>query len=431
VTKLSTGQALMMETAVKTTTPAKFLGAPPKATLTSLTSIRFFLALWVVIYHYSGHAEWTQKLPEGAYYLLNSGFEAVSFFFVLSGFVLAYNYNLAEQWSKQRIKGFAVARFSRIYPAYFLGLLLVAPFLIRDLQTTRAFATPGKLGVDGLLSILMAQSWFPASAESWNHPAWSLSVEAFFYVCFPVIGVAVWKSSRTLGRAAAMGVILWGSAVTLPLVALSFPHLFPPGTMSSSIAPAGKTLWLIALKYYPLLHLPTFCVGILLARFYSYFIGTQNPICGRGYLLYIPGMLIEVGVLAYGHHIPFPAVHNGLLLPFHGLVILGLALGGGAPVRWLSAPLLVFLGNASYATYILQIPIGLWTHSIWKRLFHEPQPGFTTTSVYVVCVVLGSALVYSLFEEPAHRYVKSKLVSMIGKSPEVATTLSSKQCSPA
>lgn len=60
--------------------------------------------------------------------LVGTGYAAVGIFFLLSGFILAYNYDLGTQWSDQGKLRFAIARFSRIYPVYLLGLLLVLPF---------------------------------------------------------------------------------------------------------------------------------------------------------------------------------------------------------------------------------------------------------------------------------------------------------------
>jgi peptidoglycan/LPS O-acetylase OafA/YrhL len=97
--------------------------------------MRFFLALWVIVYHQPflyGYS-WMTAFPRPLPAVLNSGYLAVGLFFVLSGFVLAYNYPLAESWSSGYRRRFGVARFSRIYPAYCIGLLLSAPFVILPL----------------------------------------------------------------------------------------------------------------------------------------------------------------------------------------------------------------------------------------------------------------------------------------------------------
>jgi peptidoglycan/LPS O-acetylase OafA/YrhL len=94
------------------------------------------------------------------------------------------------------VKRFAVARFARIYPACCIGLALSAPWvaaaLIKHLSPAAVWAESGKAA----LTWSLLQAWLPQTATAWNTPAWSLSVEAFFYLCFPAIGVALWNLSR-------------------------------------------------------------------------------------------------------------------------------------------------------------------------------------------------------------------------------------------
>src|SRR5437660_267223 len=106
-----------------------------KPQLPSLTGIRFFLAIWVVIYHQIGPKtglaiSWLPNAPDAICALLRVGYVAVTVFFVLSGFVLAYNYDLSEPWSRRASVKFGIARFARIYPAYCAGLLLFVPSVV-------------------------------------------------------------------------------------------------------------------------------------------------------------------------------------------------------------------------------------------------------------------------------------------------------------
>src|SRR5689334_15839214 len=98
----------------------------PRPQLRPLTSIRFFLALWVVVFHQalpgSYIGSWAASSAGPAFGFLRTGYVAVGVFFVLSGFILSYNYSLNTSWSRQQVVRFAVARFARIYPAYGVGL---------------------------------------------------------------------------------------------------------------------------------------------------------------------------------------------------------------------------------------------------------------------------------------------------------------------
>ena len=103
-----------------------------KPQLNALTGLRFFLAIWVVVYHQTlapggmlGPVMHSFPLVVQAF--LRTGYAPVSVFFVLSGFVLAYSYPLDLPFSNGAIWKFVSARFARIYPGYIVGLLLMIP----------------------------------------------------------------------------------------------------------------------------------------------------------------------------------------------------------------------------------------------------------------------------------------------------------------
>src|SRR2546429_3677667 len=91
--------------------------------LNALTTLRFFAALHVVLFHMRvigilpGGPWWYQQFA-------GIGFVGVNFFFVLSGFILVYTYDGASL----NVRKFWWARFVRIYPAYILSLIVAAPF---------------------------------------------------------------------------------------------------------------------------------------------------------------------------------------------------------------------------------------------------------------------------------------------------------------
>jgi peptidoglycan/LPS O-acetylase OafA/YrhL len=103
------------------------------AQILPLTGIRFFLALWVALFHQTAPSRTLTDViphwPGPLFCFMRTGYVAVGVFFLLSGFVLSYSYPLRERWSAYRIVQFAIARFARIYPAYLLGLLLIAPLV--------------------------------------------------------------------------------------------------------------------------------------------------------------------------------------------------------------------------------------------------------------------------------------------------------------
>ncbi len=383
---------------------------PERRSLPALTGLRFFLALWVIVFHVvpgrPGLAiPWLPQSPEGLSCLLRTGYVAVTVFFALSGFVLAYNYDLRKEWHRRQHGPFAIARFSRIYPAYFIGLLSLTPVALYRIW--QGIPAGGYELSNGLLNLFLLQAWVPSAALTWNFPGWSLSCEAFFYAAFPVVGYFLWKLSRRRTMLAALGV-LWGLSLAAPLMAVLLPiRGFGEVAAAGGVPGPEAGSWVNLISYNPLAGLPAFCTGIVLARFYRS-LPPDSRWFGRGDWLSIPAMTLIVLVLANADRIPLALVRNGLLLPFYAALILGLALGGGLLARVLAVSPLVFLGNASYAMYILHFPIGEWLLLAEKALALDFE-GLGFVAFYTFAVVVGSSLFYKFAEEPLHHKLRKAL----------------------
>ena len=140
--------------------------------LDALTGLRAIAALAVFIQHYMGFMDCrVTNSPIGGV--------AVSFFFVLSGFILVYVYK--DRLTSKAIRKFYFTRFARIWPLHAVCLLLIAMLLPSHLPPTdfpwiRAFS-----------HWTLIQSWYPAVywIGCYNGVSWSISAEAFFYLVFP------------------------------------------------------------------------------------------------------------------------------------------------------------------------------------------------------------------------------------------------------
>lgn len=137
-----------------------------------LTSLRFFFAFFVLLSHLS-FLENSKSYSLVYNYIFKEGFLGVSFFFILSGFVLSLNY---AKITKADIKKFYLYRLARIYPVYLLTLLL------------SVFIVQGSL-YKFIIQIFGIQSFFPNQEIyfSYNAPSWSISDEFFFYLLFPLV----------------------------------------------------------------------------------------------------------------------------------------------------------------------------------------------------------------------------------------------------
>ena len=385
-----------------------------KPELLPLTGLRFWLALWVVIYHQSPGLVSTYVIPWEAFNVLRTGHLAVGIFFVLSGFILAYNYDLAN-WSRTLTAKFALARFARIYPVYFFSILVLAPFWIKA-----ALHAPWKELGSGILHFGLLQAWIPAASDLWywNTPGWSVSNEAFFYVLFPFIGMAIWKRACTRGMSACLLGLCWIAAMALPLLVVVASL---PGCRIVATDEGHHSSLLNLIRFIPLFRLPEFLSGIVACKLYSHFKISWE---GKGYWLYLPAIsIVLVTIEMTAATLPYLVLTNGLLLPATAIFLVGLALGGGPLARLLSQRSMVFLGGASYSMYLLHAPIRLWITK-WQILHLSNLEG---TTVYVCVVIAAATVVFRYIEEPANRMIRRVFSTKSPSASKITISLSAKQ----
>jgi peptidoglycan/LPS O-acetylase OafA/YrhL len=144
-------------------------------------------------------------------------------------------------------------------------------------------------------------------------------------------------------------------------------------------------------------------MGLAVARAFDLLIDsrTTRP-APTGKWLYWIGLAGSAAIIGYAHLLPNSISITTPLRLMNALLLLGLGLGGGWLARFLSLRPIVYLGRASYAMYILHIPI-LWWAVTW--------PQFAVRYLYVAFVVAASSIVYAAFEEPANRWIRS----MVGR----------------
>jgi peptidoglycan/LPS O-acetylase OafA/YrhL len=148
------------------------------------------------------HIPRPQFLPEPVKTFIGSGYNGVTLFFILSGFVLAWSY--ADRILPLEPRGlwsFFVARLARVYPMYLLALLVVILPRIMD----------GKSDSLMLVHALALQPWMPnvGSVYVYNVPGWSIGVEFFLYACFPLLILGLSKLRKNTARCWSPG--LWSS----------------------------------------------------------------------------------------------------------------------------------------------------------------------------------------------------------------------------
>ena len=242
--------------------------------------------------------------------MVNAGYASVSFFILLSGFVLGYNYNARARAGELDNWRFYEARFTRLYPIYLLSFILAW----RVLPMEWGAHTPAMFWTGIVLAPLLLQGWIPEIATFLNTPAWTMSAEAFFYLLFP--WMARWKRPERLSPHLAKMAGVWLLGMLPGALYMIFN---PDGIPHPDRFSYGK--WLQALKYTPLPHMASFVFGVLLAEL-------DEIVPRQGTLrLYVgvAGFAGTFGVLVLAPSLPYAILHDGLLMPLFGCIILGLA----------------------------------------------------------------------------------------------------------
>jgi peptidoglycan/LPS O-acetylase OafA/YrhL len=355
-----------------------------KEILPALTGLRCFAALNIVFFHFSNPRWFGPFAP-----IVDNGYTSVSFFLLMSGYILAYNYSDRAVKGQLKSRNFWIARFSRLYPVYFLALLLSLGMLIDEwhVRSHAQFAW----GV--ALTPLLLQGWSPVLSTFWNTPAWTMCTEAFFYIIFPV--VVLWKRPKRIVPLLGVMLGLWLVGMILPSLYLWF---HPDGVLHPNRYTDG--FWIRALKFTPPPHIPSFLFGIALADLD----GMIPRAAGRRLLCGLAGIGGLYFVLSLGDKMPFPLMHDGLLMPLFGLAILGLA-GHNLIARFFGFYPFAVIGQSSYCLYILHFNLWNLIHQshILKRL-HVAQ--FDPWLSYFLLIATGMLVMISV-ERPAQRWIRS------------------------
>ena len=351
--------------------------------LNALTGLRCFAAINIVFFHFS-NPNWFGWLAP----VVDAGFVSVSYFILLSGFVLGYNYNARARAGQLDRARFWKARFTRIYPIYLLSLLLSLGTLGKEYGSH----THGMFWAGIVLTPLLLQGWIPAISTFLNTPAWTMSAEAFYYAIFPWL--ARWKRPERIKP------YLWKMAGVWMLGLV-------PGALYIAFNPDGIAHpdrwsygpWLWALKYTPYAHVASFIFGVMLAELDELIARESRLRLWLG----LGGFAGIYGLLTLGPLMPYAIMHDGLLMPLFGCVVLGLA-GKNPLASLLGIRPLVFVGEASYCLYLLHF--NLWnivhgSHILdWLHLTR-----FDPWLSYALLIAMAVATLH-LVEKPAQRQLR-------------------------
>jgi peptidoglycan/LPS O-acetylase OafA/YrhL len=360
-----------------------------KSRLPALTGLRAFAALNLVFFHFSDPKSFGWFAP-----VVYNGYTSVSFFLLLSGFILTYNYSERAAQGQLRKREFWIARLSRLYPVYIFTLLISVGMLIEEFRAR----SHGQFALGTVLTPLLLQGWDPALATFWNTPAWTMSTEAFFYVIFPF--VVLWKRPRSVGWLLALMLGLWLAGMVVPAL---YTWFHPDGDLWPGRYSSG--IWLRALKFTPPPHLPSFLFGIALAD-----LNQRMPL--KSYWRLVLGAAGLIGIyitLHFADHLRYVFLHDGLLMPLFGSTILGLA-GQNPIARFFGFRPFVKIGEASYCLYLLHFNLWDLLHRFgWMQRTHliDLDPWIS-----YLMLVTGAVMTMTWIERPGQRWIKARFDSL-------------------
>ena len=355
-------------------------GNAPAATrprrLHGLTGLGFFAALAVVLVHVRFQFSGSRPLTTAAAF----GYVGVSFFFVLSGFVLTW------AWTGQRASRFWWGRLSRIWPLH-LACLAVALTVVAAQERL-----PGTVG--RFAEALLLQAWSPDPSVYYggNGVSWSLSCEMFFYLLFPFVVGPV----RRLGRRG-LATLAAGTVAVL---------LLAPLLVGGSVS-AATASWLFYV--FPPYRFGEFLLGMVLAR--AALLRLRIPRPGTAAAVAVAGLagLVTVftTVAVDGDVVARPLVALAAL-PFFALLLLAAT---SAEIRggrsWAGSRTFVHLGEWSFAWFLVHKPVFLLTEQ-WGWWDNDGGfGGLLALAAFVGLATAAAAAVHHGFERPVERLLRT------------------------
>jgi peptidoglycan/LPS O-acetylase OafA/YrhL len=349
-----------------------------------LTSLRFIAAFWVLSYHFKDHL----GLDLGRFGLIADGYLGVDLFFTLSGFILAHVYLTELEDGRFGYGGFLKNRLARVYPMHVAALGAMLALFAGAAVLGVGESNPDAFRLSDLPAhLFMIHAWGATPSVGWNFPSWSISAEWAAYLLFPVIAAVVLKAKRAG----------WMVAGALALCLTSFAGL---SRLHEVLPWVGRDFSQMTAQIGALRILPSFLLGVSVYAF-----GSKTPapawaawpitLASAAWVLIVCTLNLWEGLVWFGL--------AGLL---YGLAETARH-GADAPM---AGERFVFLGAASYALYMIHLPIDIvWFHALEKF-------GVTDSSdialrlgaivgVFVICIVT-SMFAYLWLEEPARNWIR-------------------------
>lgn len=424
----------------------------PKSEIPQLTGLRFLAAFSILFLH---TVVWCTPFNDTRIPLAIAnavGVYGMPLFFVLSGFVIHYNYAVLfrDQSLGSASRNFFSARFARLYPLYFFFLVFGS---LSDFVSNWISYAPKEFENYVVHSLTLTQSWVYKFAIQdrlvLNHGfglAWSISTEFFFYIVYPFLVFIILRIHRPRAGLVALAAFSVGFIALLAIALSNFASIeelakgfFTRVVSGDHSADASFYRWLF--YYSPYVRIGEFVVGCLTAQLFM--IVRDLPVAGReriyagvvfavaivwlvgfgfiyAYPVAVPNGLGANGTFGFAlvNIVHVSALNFGVAVPL-AVVIFYTARYEGMTAKFLALPAMVWLGEISYSLYVVHT----WT------LRPLIRPAISFNEIYQVDAILRvtmgiaftiivSAGTYMMIEQPARRYLRGLLMN--GKTTKAA-----------
>ena len=402
----------------------------------TLTGLRFFAALFVCLAHAVPLLlPVTGNMPIWQVAATRLSAEGMTLFFVLSGFVIHYNYSSSILASPSiGLYRFVIARFARLYPLYFVCLSAdwIRLALSSQLHTDFLRAIPY------FLTLTMSWIYSPIHGRALIYQfgqmpsvSWSISTEWFFYLAYPAICFGLARMNhdakshkRFLSAAAIVSLttvmlIAYASINSSALNNFAIQYFNP--IMESRQHNDSFYRWLV--YFSPYSRISEFMLGCIVAAVY---LRRQNSVPSKreerfGLVLLI-GALTSIMVLQYAIFNPpnlswlawVPSLHQCFgFAPSVAIIIYCCARYQNYLTRFFAHPFILLGGEVSYSFYLLHSPIiTLFARHADKMTSFQNAAYDVALLIIALAAVFGAALLsYRVIEVPARRWLRNKLMA--------------------
>jgi peptidoglycan/LPS O-acetylase OafA/YrhL len=365
----------------------------------ALTGLRILAAVWVVLFHFRPMlAAAAPGLSDAVAPLLNCGAQGVDLFFILSGFVLTWNYldRMGPVWSTRETLHFLWLRLSRVWPVHLVTLHLAALWVVFTLHVGHVPAEWADEMTAGsyLRQILLVQLWFEPyfDGTSWDGPAWSISAEWLAYLLFGALILVIFRIAAATRARGLLLLALAASSGPVLLMLLSGEFYTPWSWLPRIVMQfTAGALACAAVRRLRLSH-------------------GQRQVAGASALLILATV---IGLLYWLDAHPINGLSDSsgvvdlLFVPF----VVALAVGVGALPSLLATTVMVYGGKISFAVYMVHELVHtawVWAEQQFEMTLQDPGGGWWLLGILAV-VFAASAALYHGVEEPARKWMRRML----------------------